>query len=77
MVNKAKESKRDKFVRLAENRTNNILKGIELLGNLANANNYEYTQEDLNKITRSLKNATAELERLYSNASNKSKRFKL
>ena len=30
------ESKRDKFIRLAEKRMDNILKGIDLMGNLSN-----------------------------------------
>ena len=46
------ETKRDKFVRLAEKRMDSILKGIELMGNLSNTNNYEYTQEDINKIIK-------------------------
>ncbi len=70
------ESKRDKFVRLAEKRMDNILKGIELMGNLSNTNNYEYTQEDLNKIIRTLKTAVSDLEHTY-NATSGIKKFKL
>lgn len=44
------ESKKEKFVRLAEARTNKILKMIELLGNLSNTSSYEYTEEDVNRI---------------------------
>ena len=44
------ETKREKFVRLAEARTNKILKMIELLGNLSNTSSYEYTEEDVNRI---------------------------
>lgn len=71
------ESKREKFVRLAENRVNNILKGIELLGNLSNSNNYDYTQEDLTKIIKTLKSAVNDLERTYDISTNKNKRFQL
>ena len=56
------ESKREKFVRLAENRMNNVLTGIDLLGNLANSNNYDFTQEDLTKIVKTLKSAVNDLE---------------
>ncbi len=70
------ETKREKFVRLAEKRMDSILKGIELMGNLSNANNYEYTQEDLNKIVKTLKSAVADLEHTY-NASKGTKKFKL
>lgn len=70
------ETKREKFVRLAEKRMDNILKGIELMGNLSNSNNYEYTEEDLNKIVKTLKSAVSDLEHTYSAASG-TKKFKL
>jgi len=70
------ETKRDKFVRLAEKRMDNILKGIELMGNLSNSNNYEYTTEDLNKIIKTLKGAVSDLEHTY-NAASGTKKFKL
>lgn len=44
------ETKRDRFVRLAEARTNKIIKMIELLGNLSNKSSYEYTEDDINLI---------------------------
>ena len=71
------ESKREKFVRLAEKRMDAILKGIELMGNLANTNNYEYSTEDLSKIIRALKDSVSDLERKYINASGKKRKFKL
>lgn len=46
----AAESKRDKFVRLAEARTNKILEMLRLLGNCSSKSNYEYTDEDVRKI---------------------------
>ena len=70
------ESKRDKFVRLAEKRMDSILKGIDLMSNLSNSNNYEYTQDDLNKIIRTLKAAVSDLEHTY-NAAGGTKKFKL
>jgi exonuclease VII small subunit len=70
------ETKREKFIRLAEKRMDNILKGIELMGNLSNSNNYEYTQEDLNKIIKTLKNSISDLEHTYNVASG-TKKFKL
>lgn len=73
-----KESKREKFVRLAENRTQGVLKGIELLGNLVNSNAYEYSKKDLDKIVMAIKEATEELETIYEQASTKKqKKFKL
>ncbi len=71
------ETKREKFVRLAESRMNNALKQIDLLSNLSNTRAYEYTKEDVDKIVKTLKNAVAELEKTYSTTTNKSKRFTL
>ena len=49
-MSKEKETKRDRFVRLAENRTNKIIDLIKLLGNCSNTSAYEYTQQDVDKI---------------------------
>ena len=57
------ESKKEKFIRLAEARTNKILNMMRLLGNCSNKNNYEYTDKDVQKIfntlERELKNTKA------------------
>ena len=50
------ETKREKFVRLAEARTNKIIKMIELLGNLSNTSSYEYTEEEVNRIYETIYN---------------------
>lgn len=44
------ETKRERFVRVAEARTNKILDMIRLLGNCSSRANYEYTKEDIEKI---------------------------
>lgn len=57
------ETKRERFVRLAEARTNKILDMMKLLGNCSSKTNYEYTDEDVRKIfsaiEREMKNARA------------------
>ena len=57
------ESKKEKFIILAEARTNKILNMMRLLGNCSNKNNYEYTEQDIQKIfntlERELKNTKA------------------
>lgn len=47
--------KRDKFHELAEKRVSNALKQIQLIGNLANTRAYEYEEEEVKKIFKSLK----------------------
>lgn len=44
------ETKRDRFVRLAEARTNKIIDMLRLLGNCANKSNYDYSDADVQKI---------------------------
>lgn len=50
----SRETKKEKFVRLAENRTNKALEMIRLIGNLSNKNVYEYTDADVEKIFKAL-----------------------
>ena len=50
------ESDRDKFVRLATKRVNNALKAIQLIGNLSNRTNYDFTDNDVEKIFSALTN---------------------
>lgn len=45
-----KETKRERFVRLAEARTNKIIDMMKLLGNCSSTVNYEYTDEDVKQI---------------------------
>jgi hypothetical protein len=45
-----KETRREKFERLATQRTNEVLKKLRILGNCANKNFYEYSDTDVRKI---------------------------
>jgi hypothetical protein len=47
---------RQKFVQLAEARVNKTLKDIQLIGNLSNRSNYDYTDEDVERIFKALTN---------------------
>lgn len=71
------ETKRDKFVRIAEARTNKIISMIQLLGNCANPACYEYTEKDVadifGAIDKELKNAKMK----YSTTDEKPTKFKL
>lgn len=46
--------KRKKFVELAQARVNRAIKDMRLIGNLANRNSYEYSDEDTKRIFRAL-----------------------
>lgn len=44
------ETSKDRFRRLAELRTNEVLKRLRILGNCSNRQMYEYTRADIEKI---------------------------
>lgn len=44
------EAKRDRFRRLAQHRTNLVIKRLKILGNCADKGRYEYTKEDMERI---------------------------
>jgi hypothetical protein len=46
--------KRDRFVELAQARVTKATQTIRLIGNLANPNNYAYSEEDTQKILAAL-----------------------
>lgn len=49
-MGKLSENKRERFKKLAEYRTNEVLSRLKILGNCANKSAYEYTEEEINKI---------------------------
>ena len=59
------ETKHEKFIRLAENRVNNALKTIDLIGNLSNTNNYDFSEKEASKIIKTLKKSIDELEKKF------------
>ncbi len=54
----ATESKRNRFQRLAEKRTNDVLERLRILGNCSHRGQYEYTQEDIQKIFNTIEKET-------------------
>ena len=52
------ETKKERFVRIAENRTNKIIDMLDLLGNCANKSNYDYSDEDVRRIFSAIENST-------------------
>ena len=70
--------KREKFVRLAEGRTQSALEAIRKLGNLSNRRAYEYSEVDVKKIVKALRDATSDIERKFGTTSgDAADRFKL
>lgn len=59
------ESKREKFVKLAEGRTQAALDAIRKIGNLSNRRAYEFDDGDVKKIIKALRDAASDLERKF------------
>lgn len=72
------ETKRDKFVRIVESRTNKILNMLKLLGNCSNTAVYEYSPKDVEKIFGVLESELSRTKRRFSKSGeNKIQRFAL
>lgn len=73
----ANETKRDRFVRIAEARTNKILEMMRLLGNCSSKGNYEYNEEDIKKIFGALEKELKNTKNKFLGIEAKEERFKL
>lgn len=72
------ETKRERFIRLAEARTNKIIDMIQLLGNCSNSSTYDYTQEDVDKIFNAIESEVRETKKKFSKSeTKKNTRFSL
>ncbi len=78
-MEKREETKREKFIRLGEARTNKILKMLQLLGNLSDKRSYEYSDKDINAIFNTIEKELKEARQKFENADEKNKKsvFKL
>jgi uncharacterized protein YceH (UPF0502 family) len=61
--------RRERFVALAEARTDKALKAIRLLGNLSNKSNYEYADSDVAQIVKALESEVRTLKVKFADAS--------
>ena len=77
-MGQGQETKREKFVRLAEARTNKIIDMLQLLGNCSNSSAYDYTQQDVDKIFAAIEAEVREAKEKFNKIeSKKSSRFTL
>ena len=75
---KANENKRERFVRLAETRTNKIINMVQLLGNCSNTSAYEYTDADVEQIFGAIEASIREAKKKFTKTEmTKSTRFTL
>jgi Neuraminidase (sialidase) len=69
------EQKRERFKRLATQRTNTVLQKLKVLGNCSNRSAYDYTEEEINKIFSEIERKTREMKAKFHFPKNKE--FKL
>lgn len=75
MSTDGKNNRRERFKRLAEYRTNEVLKRLKVLGNCANRSAYDYTEEEVNKIFSEIEKQMKDVKSKFSFPKNKE--FKL
>lgn len=67
-----KETRQEKFRRIAETRMNRIFANMNLIANLSNRNQYDYTKEDVNELFQAYSQKGDEIRTLFefNNSSN-------
>lgn len=64
-MSEVKETRSERFHRLAVARMNAALKQLRLIENLANRNNYEWTEAEAAKMVTALRKSVDEIERRF------------
>ena len=67
--------KSKKFIELANKRVNKTIKDIQLIGNLANKQNYEYTEQQAKKIVKALQQELDDVKQNFASAKVANKRI--
>lgn len=62
------ETKHDKFKRLAEKRTNDIINKLRLVGNLSNRQQYDYSDEEVSELFEAIRDALKRSESTFNNS---------
>lgn len=67
----AKSIRRERFEKVASNRVQNILKTLDSLEKCANKNNYEYSEEDIRKMEKAIRDKFSDIMKTFNNELNK------
>ena len=62
------ESKNDKFKRLANKRVPAAIEKLELVKNLSNRNNYDYSKKESDEIIKALNKVVNEIKHSFNNS---------
>ena len=69
--------KNEKFRKLATQRVNNAVKYIQLIGNLSNTNNYEFTEAEVKQIFNALEEELKDCKILFQKKLTKGPRMRV
>lgn len=69
--------KKANFIRIAEARTNKIIEGITLLGNLSNTSYYEYTPDQIEAMFSAIQEELDNQRKRFADSGPKKKKFRL
>jgi hypothetical protein len=61
----ARETRNERFRRLASTRGDRLIREISLLGNLANRKNYDYTADEVDALFRPIESELREVRALF------------
>ena len=70
------DKRKDNFKRLAERRTNEVLRRVKILGNCSNRSSYDYSEEEVNKIFAEIEKKIREVKGKFT-FPNRDRAFKL
>jgi len=71
----SKETKRERFHRIAAKRVENIIKEMNRLSNCSNRATYDYSDDDIKKITSVINDKFLEIKISFRKGINKSNKF--
>lgn len=74
--NEANIVKEERFTRVAEKRTNAIIRSLRSLSNCANTRNYSYTDTQVRKIIKAIENEIDSLKKVFNTRAGQ-KKFEL
>jgi hypothetical protein len=76
MNQKHRSLKQERFKKVAGRRVGQVLEGLEKLAKCSDRNNYDYTDDEVNKMIKVIREQVDILERIYSKeVKNKGKSF--
>ncbi|MFO7852638.1 MAG: hypothetical protein ACQERS_10410 [Bacteroidota bacterium] len=71
------KTKRERFESIASSRVQKVINNLNSLAKCSNKNNYDYTEEDVNKMMSAIKKNVKDLENKFkSSLANKDQKFK-